>query len=42
MLFQVSDSKERNFLELTDDDLNLIEPSTITLKSAYQTVSNNT
>ena len=29
MLFQASDSKERNFLELTDDDLNLIEPSTI-------------
>jgi len=29
MLFQASDSKGRNFLELTDDNLNLIELSTI-------------
>jgi len=29
MLFQASDSKERNFLELLNDDLNPIEPSAI-------------
>jgi len=29
MLFQASDSKGRNFLDLLDDDLNLIEPSSI-------------
>jgi len=27
MMFQVSDSKERNFLDLLDNDLNPIEPS---------------
>ena len=26
-MFQASDNKERNFLELLDDDLNIIEPS---------------
>ena len=29
MLFQVSDSKEKNFLELLDDNLNSLEPSSI-------------
>ena len=29
MLFQASDSKERNFLELTNNDLNSIEPLAI-------------
>ena len=29
MIFQASDSKERNFLELTNDDLNPIELLTI-------------
>ena len=29
MLFQVSDSKEKNFLELLDDNLNPLEPSSI-------------
>ena len=29
MLFQASDSKGRNFLDLLDDDLNPIEPSSI-------------
>jgi len=29
MLFQVSDSKGRNFLDLLDDDLNPIEPLSI-------------
>ena len=26
-MFQASDNKERNFLELLDDGLNIIEPS---------------
>ena len=29
MLFQASDSKGRNFLDLLDNDLNPIEPSSI-------------
>jgi len=29
MLFQASDSKGRNFLDLLDDDLNSIKPSSI-------------
>ena len=29
MLFQVSDDKGQHFLELLDDNLNLIEPSVV-------------
>jgi len=29
MLFQAADSKGKNFLNLLDDDLDLIEPSSI-------------